>query len=127
MRDTAFVFFLVAVLCVSAGMIWGVQMSISEDHLLSPAHAHLNLVGWATLALFGVYYRLTPAANSSPIARIHAAVATVGVVLMVPGIALAIQSGPNPFVIGGTLFTVASMAIFLGTVLRHGFGPRVVP
>jgi hypothetical protein len=51
MRDTAFVFFLAAVLCVSVGMAWGIQMAVSEDHLLAGAHAHLNLVGWTTMAL----------------------------------------------------------------------------
>ncbi|WSH31117.1 hypothetical protein U8P75_36830 (plasmid) [Rhizobium beringeri] len=62
MRDIAFIFFLAAVVCVTSGMVWGIQMAISEDHLLAPAHAHLNLVGWTTLALFGLYYRLTPTA-----------------------------------------------------------------
>ena len=62
MRDVAFVFFLAAVFCVSVGMAWGIQMAISQDHLMSGAHAHLNLVGWTTMALFGLYYRLTPQA-----------------------------------------------------------------
>lgn len=38
----------------------GIQMSASGDHTLGPAHAHLNLVGWATLGLFGVYDHLVP-------------------------------------------------------------------
>ncbi|MBB4195402.1 hypothetical protein GGE45_006312 [Rhizobium aethiopicum] len=62
MRDIAFIFFLAAVACVTCGMGWGIQMAISEDHMLAPAHAHLNLVGWTTLALFGLYFRLTPTA-----------------------------------------------------------------
>ena len=45
MRDTAFAFFLSAVLCAAFGMAWGIQMGISGDHLMAPAHAHLNLVG----------------------------------------------------------------------------------
>ena len=65
MRDIAFVFFLAAVLCVSAGMIWGIQMAISQDRLLSGAHVHLNLVGWTTMALFGLYHRLTPVAAAT--------------------------------------------------------------
>jgi hypothetical protein len=64
-RDIAFVFFLAAVLCVAGGMVWGIQMAASGDHAMVGAHAHLNLVGWATLALFGIYYRLTPQAVQS--------------------------------------------------------------
>lgn len=123
MRDTAFAFFLAAVLCVTVGMAWGIQMGISGDHLMSPVHAHLNLVGWATLALFGVYYRLTPQANGA-LARVHAAVAITGVAAMVGGMAWLFSGGTEVAAIVGSLLTVASMLIFLVTVLRHGFGAR---
>ncbi len=122
MRDTAFVFFLAAVLCVCVGMAWGIQMAVSEDHLLAPAHAHLNLVGWATLALFAIYYRLTPAACGTRLARIHAVIAILGVAVMVPGIAIAVTGGSPGPAAAGSLLVAASMAIFLLTVLRHGFG-----
>jgi peptidoglycan/LPS O-acetylase OafA/YrhL len=124
MRDVAFVFFLAAVLCVSVGMAWGIQMAISQDHLMSGAHAHLNLVGWLTMALFGIYYRLTPHAASNWLARVHAGIAILGVLVMVPGIAIAITSGQPSLAAVGALLTALSMAIFLLTVLRHGFGPR---
>lgn len=126
MRDVAFVFLLSAVLCVLGGMLWGIQMAISEDHVLAPAHAHLNLVGWATLALFGIYYRLTPPANGTALSKIHAGVAILGVVLMVPGIAIVVQGGTPAFAAAGAVITLASMTIFLVTVLRHGFGSRAL-
>jgi hypothetical protein len=43
-----------AVLMVVAGMIWGIVMAISDDHRALPAHAHLNLLGWVSLFLFGI-------------------------------------------------------------------------
>jgi len=49
-----------AVLFVLAGMLWGIQMAISNNHAPFPAHAHLNLLGWVSLFLFGIYYRLNP-------------------------------------------------------------------
>lgn len=125
MRDTAFVFFLAAVLCVSVGMAWGIQMAISQDHLLSGAHAHLNLVGWTTMALFGLYYRLTPQAAGTRLARLHAGIAILGVLVMVPGIAMAIVTGQPLLAAVGALLTALSMAIFLVTVLRHGLGGRM--
>jgi hypothetical protein len=124
MRDVAFVFFLAAVLSVVSGMLWGIQMAISHDHLLAPAHAHLNLVGWVTLALYGVYYRLTPPANNGRLARLHAGVAIPGVVVMVVGIAL-VRNGGSPVIASvGAILSVISAGIFLVTVLRHGFGVR---
>ena len=124
MRDIAFVFFLAAVLCVTGGMIWGLQMAASNDHSMVGAHAHLNLAGWATMALFAVYYRLTPQAAQGWLPRVHAVAAILGVAIMVPGIALATTGGsPGPAIVG-SLLVFASMLIFLVTVIRHGFGPR---
>jgi hypothetical protein len=124
MRDTAFVFFAAATVCVFVGMFWGIQMSVSHDHSLASAHAHLNLVGWATMALFGIYYRLTPAANNTLLAKIQAGVAILGVAVMVPGIAIVIQGGTPAIAAAGSFLSVTSMAIFLYTVMRHGFGAR---
>lgn len=122
MRDVAFVFFLAAVLCVTGGMIWGITMAATGDHSMVGAHAHLNLVGWATLALFGIYYRLTPAAAEGRLAKVHAALAVAGVIVMVPGIAIATTGGSPGVAIAGSFLTFGSMAIFLYTVVRHGFG-----
>ena len=36
-----------------------------------PVHAHANLVGWASLALFGLTYRAYPALKDGRLARIH--------------------------------------------------------
>ena len=127
MRDTAFWFFALAVVCVTGGMLWGIQMAASGDHAMVGAHAHLNLVGWATLALFGLYYRMTPQANASGLARIHLILAVGGVLLLVPGIAIATTGGGEILAIVGSFVTLASMLVFLVTVFRHGFGaaPRV--
>ncbi len=122
MRDIAFIFFLAAVLCVTGGMIWGLQMAASGDHAMVGAHAHLNLVGWATMALFAIYYRLTPLAAQGWLPRIHAAAAILGVAIMVPGIAVASTGGSPGLAILGSMLTFASMLIFLFTVVRYGFG-----
>jgi hypothetical protein len=124
MRDVAFVFLLAAVLCVTGGMIWGLQMAASDDHSMVGAHAHLNLVGWATMALFAVYYRLTPQAARGWLPRVHAGSAILGVAIMVPGIALASTGGSPGLAIVGSLLVFASMLIFLVTVVRYGFGAR---
>lgn len=123
MRDPAALFFTAAALCATAGMIWGIQMAISGDHLLASAHAHLNLVGWVTLALIGLYYRLTPTANATRLAKAHAACALLGVAVMIPGIATVIQGGTPAIAACGAVLSLASMLIFVTTILRHGFGP----
>ena len=59
MNRLALAFFSTGALCVLGGMIWGVIMASSNDHSMMPAHAHLNLMGWATLALMGTFYALS--------------------------------------------------------------------
>ena len=52
-------FFLMGILFVFAGMALGQFMAASHDMMLAPVHAHLNLLGWATMALYGTFYALT--------------------------------------------------------------------
>lgn len=64
-------FFRLAVVFLIFGIIMGLQMSISGNHNVIGAHAHTNLVGWVTMALFGGYYALNPAKAGTRIAQLH--------------------------------------------------------
>ena len=77
-----------AVLMVVAGMIWGIIMAVSRDHSAMPAHAHLNLLGWVSLFLFGVFYHLHPAIDRSRSALVQVGVWIVGTVILTLGVAL---------------------------------------
>ena len=58
-------FFATAAIFALCGMVWGIQMSATHDHTLSPAHGHLNLIGFVSMSVFGTYYALTPSAAAS--------------------------------------------------------------
>ncbi|MFQ5624974.1 MAG: hypothetical protein ACE5FS_16465, partial [Paracoccaceae bacterium] len=116
MNGISFWFVLSATVYVTIGMAWGIQMSVIDNHLLSPAHAHLNLVGWVTMALFGIYYHLVPQAAGAVLAKIHFTVATLGVWAMVPGIIQTLKDNGETLVKVGSMLTLASMLIFLYTV-----------
>lgn len=120
MRGIAHYFMLAAVVSVTLGMIWGLKMAISGDHAMRSAHAHLNLVGWVTMALFAIYYHLVPAAGERLLARVHLVVAIAGLIVMVPGIAVANSGGSDIAAAVGSMITFASMLIFLATVVLQG-------
>ena len=120
MKGVAFWFFAVGTLCVTIGMAWGIHMSASQDHTMAPAHAHLNLVGWVTMALFGIYYHLVPAAAAKGLAKVHFALALAGVVTMVPGIVFAINETGETLAKIGSVLTILSMLVFVFTVFRNG-------
>ncbi len=60
MPRLASTFFLTAAIFALIGMVWGIQMSATHDHTLSPAHGHLNLIGFVLMSLFGAFYALFP-------------------------------------------------------------------
>lgn len=60
-----------AVVYLIVGVALGIAMGASEDFTLRPVHAHINLLGWATMALAGLIYSVFPAAGTGKLARIH--------------------------------------------------------
>ena len=64
-------FLRLAVLYFVAGVLLGLFMAASHDHTMFPVHAHLNLLGWVSLSLFGLYYRALPAAAATRLAQVH--------------------------------------------------------
>jgi cbb3-type cytochrome oxidase subunit 1 len=71
MRRMDIYFLLLAALCLILGVCLGIFMGIKEDFQLAPVHAHINLLGWASLALFGVIYRAFPELSASRLAKVH--------------------------------------------------------
>ena len=122
MKSLPFWFVALSTLFVLAGMIWGIQMSISQDHLLAPAHAHNNLIGFVTMAVYGFYYRLVPAAADKRLAVVHFWVALIGALAFPPGIALAILGQGEIVVQIATLFVLGAMLIFAWTVWTNRAG-----
>ena len=64
-------FFRLAVVYLVTGVALGIAMAASHNHSLFPVHAHINLLGWVTLGLFGIFYRLWPKAATTKLARVH--------------------------------------------------------
>jgi hypothetical protein len=60
-----------AVVYLIGGVALGIAMGASGNFMLRPVHAHLNLLGWATLALAGLVYAVYPRAAQSRLARVH--------------------------------------------------------
>jgi hypothetical protein len=99
------------------GMVMGIEMGISEDFTLSPAHAHLNLVGWVSLVLFGLAYR-AKLASSGALAAIHYWVAAAGAIVLPIGIYVTIVGNQPVIAIIGAILSLASMLIFIVNVWR---------
>lgn len=107
-------FFKTAIVFLVAGIAIGITMAIGRDHSVMGAHAHINLLGWVTSAIFGGYYALNPAKAAGRLPMIHYAVYTTGVVIMVVALYLLLSGNAamEPFVAAGSLITFAGVLIF---------------
>jgi len=105
--------FRAAMLLVLAGMLWGLQMAITDDHSAFPAHAHLNLLGFVALFLFGVFYRLNPVVEANRLALPQVWVWIVSTVVTVIGVGLVHTGHP----VGDPIAAVGSLAIFADAIM----------
>ncbi|MDW6022966.1 hypothetical protein SAZ10_14480 [Mesorhizobium sp. BAC0120] len=115
-----------AVLLVLIGMVWGIQMAISQDHSAMPAHAHLNLLGWVSLFLFGIFYHLHPAIDRTGLARGQAYTWIVGTVILTIGVGL-VHTGHevgDPIAAVGSLIVLIGMLMFGWIVLKGRISER---
>ena len=125
--------FQAAVVFVVAGMLWGITMAVSENHAALPAHAHLNLLGWASLFLFGVYYRLHSALERGRLALLQVWTWIVGTVVLVIGVGLISTGHPSaePLAGIGSIIALVGMLLFGWIVFRtENLGvrrPTIVP
>lgn len=110
-----------AVLMVVAGMVWGIVMAISNDHSAMPAHAHLNLLGWVSLFLFGIFYHLHPTIDRSRTALIQVGTWIIGTVILTVGVGL-VHTGHDigdPIAAAGSFVVIVSMLLFGWLVVRR--------
>src|SRR5579859_8045731 len=109
------------VLFALVGMAMGIQMGVSEDFKLAPVHAHINLVGYVTMFLAGLFYR-GRAIGESKLAKTHLGLSILGMALLPIGITGRILDAPwaVPVVGSGSLLTLAAMLAFTVAVFRSG-------
>ena len=64
-------FLIVGAVYLVIGMSLGIWMGANEAFGLAPVHAHVNLVGFTLMTLFGLAYRVIPALGTTLFGRLH--------------------------------------------------------
>src|SRR6516164_4873841 len=70
------------------GLSLGLVMGISGNFSLTSVHAHVALLGWATMAITGIVYVVIPDCARSRLATVHFWGHNVGLPLMVASLAI---------------------------------------
>ena len=114
--------FLLASVTALVGMSLGIYMGLAHDHSLMPVHAHLNLIGWVTMFLMGLYY-VTHEHALGRLATLQVAASVVGYMSMMTGLAILLGTGREsamPLVIAGSLLVWIGMLMFIVIIWRTG-------
>ena len=113
-----FLKFAVAYLMLGMGM--GMAMGITHHFEYAPVHAHINLLGWASLALVAMIYRTYPQAASTVLARWHYRLHVIGLPIFMIGqfLLLSHYDGMEWLVGTGAAITFAGLALFAVNLLR---------
>jgi hypothetical protein len=117
-------FFVVGALLLLSGMMLGEYMGAHENFTLAPLHAHINLLGWVTLALYGTFYTLTKDTYSPKLAWTNFVLSSVGILTMIPVLALLLTApdgaktyGPWAGLTGG--IALLGLLVFLISAFRE--------
>ncbi len=101
------------VLFALAGMGLGIFMAASQDHILAPVHAHINLLGWVTMFLAGLFYALRPE-RQTRMAVAHLFLSITGLVILTPGLVGVLEgySWGDPIAGIGSVLTLLAAVLF---------------
>ena len=83
-----------------------------------PVHAHVNLVGWASLALFGLTYRSCPDLKSGKLAVLHLALGASGATLLPLGIYFAVVWQSETLAMVSSLLWLGAVLVFAVQAFR---------
>ncbi len=108
-------FLRLGVLSALVGMTLGVWMGANEDFVLRPVHAHINLLGFASMMLFGLFYRAVPAAGRGWLPMTHFVLSVLGFLILMPSLTLMMLQKPvfMPAMIASEIMLVSSMLLFV--------------
>ena len=112
MKNLPYYFLSVAILQALVGMGLGIYMGITGDYTLAPAHAHNNLLGWVSMAIFGLYYAIAGEVAAKRIAAVHFWLALAANLIFPLGIGLVVTGRGETLSVIGSLLEVLSMLLF---------------
>jgi len=112
MPKVSFAFFATGALAVLVGMTMGMWMGATQQFTLSPVHAHINLIGWASMGLMGTFYALAGDRAPHRLAWVNYGLVTVGLVIMAPSLGKMLLGDPS----FEKVVIASSMIVFAGAL-----------
>ena len=126
MKNIDRLFVLTGVIFLLIGLALGLKMSMTQNFAMRDLHAHLNLLGFVLMTLFGLCYRAWPRMQEGGLAAVHYLLHTVTVAAalgifyrVLSNMDLAPKLGPiMDFILMGTYLGVLIFAYLVLTRTR---------
>jgi drug/metabolite transporter superfamily protein YnfA len=113
--------FRLAALYFALGVMLGVAMGASGDHSLFAVHAHINLLGWVSMALFGLIGTVHPAITEGRVAATQFWTYNLGVPVMLGALTLRLKGFPavEPLIGVASILIGCSVLLFVWLVFSR--------
>lgn len=113
-------FLKIAVVYFFLAVCLGLVMGIIQNFSFTSVHAHLNLLGWVSMAIFGIIYSIYPSAAETKLAKAHFWLHNIGVPIMQGALFVELLTGNTTLTIGiiiGSLMVVVGVLLFTINIL----------
>jgi hypothetical protein len=106
---------LIAACYLIVGVSFGISMAAMQKFEFAPVHAHINLLGWASMALMGLIYDRFPRAGGSRLGLIHFWSFNLLSPVLIAGLVFMFAGHPEmePVMVVGSLGILASLLVFV--------------
>ncbi|SER24823.1 Cytochrome C and Quinol oxidase polypeptide I [Gracilibacillus ureilyticus] len=123
-------FLKIAVVYFVTGVLLGLTMGITQNFSFTSVHAHINLLGWVSLALIGVIYYCYPQAGTTSLAKAHFWLHNLGLPIMQGALFIMLLTGNHSMAgvtIAGSLMLVIGVILFLINIFKNVSDVKDVP
>ena len=118
---TATTWLKLSIIYLIVGVTLGIVMGATQTFTLRPVHAHLNLLGWTTVALAGLIYAVFPAAGASRLARVHFWLHNAAVPVMMSALSAVLLGHQQaiPFLVAAEFAAAAGILVFAANIFSN--------
>lgn len=109
-------FLVIGALYLVVGILFGSYMGGSGDHSLAPVHAHINLLGFTLMVVFGLVYRSIPAMAQGWMGRTHFWLHQGGALVLLTGLFL-LMSGRVAEASIGPVLGISEVVVLIATLI----------
>lgn len=120
-------FFKIAVVYFVIAVLLGLAMGITQDFRFTSVHAHLNLLGWVSMALFGAIYHFYPKAGETKLANTHFWLHNLGLPIMQGTLFVIMLTENHSLTVGaiiGSLLLIVGAILFAINIFQHVGGSK---